>query len=814
MGKQDCRILGFECIGLDDIALVGGKNANLGELSHMQNINNILVPPGFALTTVLYREFIENNDLDELILRELRALTNQQHDLGTTGTNIRLAITNGEFTEQQKQEIADAYQDLCEKVGVENCDVAVRSSATAEDLPEASFAGQQESYLNVQGVESLLSSCRLCFASLYTDRAIAYRDKLNVDNQGIALSVGVQQMVRSDVACAGVMFSVDTETGFPDAVLINASWGLGETVVKGSVIPDRYMVFKPLLANKLTQPIIEKRCGSKLYKMIYHPRVGDIQHAPGRNPTVGFTRTMATNTQEQQTMVLSDDEILLLAGWAVSIATTYGRPMDIEWAKDGVNGNLYIVQARPETITSRKDHNLLKTYRLKQTSLLLAQGASVGNAIVCGKVCYLKDPSEADKFPTGGILVTQRTDPDWVPVMKRAGGIVTDSGGTTSHAAIVSRELQVPAIVGTGTATQTLKNSAEVTLDCASSSVGKVYLGSLDYDVSVIRVNEIPHTNTDVMINIAVPDGALRWWQLPCAGIGLTRIEFIINGIIKVHPMALVHPERVADPAIKQQIEEIIMGHASGAEYFVDTLARGIGKVAASCYPRPAVVRFSDFKSNEYKKLIGGKDFELDEENPMLGLRGASRYYHPSYKEAFLLECSAIKNAREKMGFTNIIAMIPFCRTVEEADKVLAIMAECGLTRSEEGLQVYMMCEVPSNVVLADEFAQRFDGFSIGSNDLTQLVLGVDRDSAEIAHLFDPKNLALSRMIREVIRVAHQHGVKVGICGQAPSDYPQFAEFLVSCGIDSISLNPDSFATTINSIARAEKEMANSTGSS
>ena len=805
MEKQNSRVLRFECLGLDDIALVGGKNSNLGELSRMQNTIDILVPPGFALTTLLYREFIENNNIAQTIDKQLQAFTKEKQSLHTTGASIREAILKGTFSEQQKTEIVSAYQDLCKSVGVVDCDVAVRSSATAEDLPEASFAGQQESYLNVHGAEALLASCRLCIASLFTDRAIAYRQQQGVSNDGIALSVGVQQMVRSDNACAGVMFSIDTETGFPHAVLINGSWGLGESVVKGSITPDRYMVYKPLLLNKVLKPIIEKHCGSKLEKMIYYCVDDEFEGASITNTSEQYTRIITTTEQEQKTFVLNDDEILLLANWATDIERIYGKPMDIEWAKDGMTGNLYIVQARPETIESRKDSNLLKTYRLKQSATALTVGDSVGNAIVSGQVCYLSDPTQAEIFPAGAILVTERTDPDWVPVMKKAAGIITDLGGTTSYAAIVSRELQVPAIVGTGDATQILKNTAVITLDCASSSTGSVYPGELEYDIKTIHLDEIPAIKTKVMINIAVPDGALRWWHLPTSGIGLSRLEFIIANIIKAHPRALIHPELITDPDTLQELYRLVDGYQDGAEYFIDTLAMGVAKIAASCHPNPVIVRFSDFKTNEYRSLLGGEYFENEEENPMLGFRGASRYYHPSYREAFMLECQSIKRVREIMGFENVVVMIPFCRTPEEADEVLAIMAKYGLQRGQHNLQVYMMCEVPSNVILAEQFAEKFDGFSIGSNDLTQLVLGIDRDSYELKSLFDPTNEAVKRMIADVIRIAHQHNIKIGICGQAPSDNPAFTDFLVQCGIDSISLNPDSVANVIKDIAAVEQ---------
>jgi pyruvate,water dikinase len=805
MSKQNARVLRFEYLSLDDVMLVGGKNANLGELTRIQNNSTIQVPLGFALTTFVYREFIENNNIDQTIDKQLKAFDQKKQNLQTTGSAIRAAILKGTFNQKQKSEIVSAYKELCESTGERDCAVAVRSSATAEDLPEASFAGQQESYLNVQGAEALLSSCRLCFSSLFTDRAIAYRQQQRVDNEGIALSVGIQQMVRSDLACAGVMFSIDTETGFPHGVLINGSWGLGESVVKGSVTPDRYMVFKPLLCNKRFKPIIEKYCGSKLEKMVYLCADDQLSQALIVSTSDKYTRTISTTEQEQKEFVLSDDEILQLANWATDIERIYAKPMDIEWAKDGITGNIYIVQARPETIESRKDNNLLKTYRLKQSSTALTAGASVGNAIVCGQVCYLSDPAQTELFPDGAILVTERTDPDWVPIMKKAAGIITDLGGTTSHAAIVSRELQVPAIVGTGDATQILNDASVITLDCASSSIGTVYLGKLEYDTRTIHLDEIPATKTEVMINIAVPDGAMRWWHLPTSGIGLSRIEFIIANIIKAHPMALIHPELIADPVTLKEIYRLMFGYKDGAEYFVDTLARGVAKIAASCHPKPVIVRFSDFKTNEYRSLLGGEYFENEEENPMLGLRGASRYYHPSYREAFKLECKSIKKVRETMGFENVVVMIPFCRTPDEADKVLSIMDKYGLQRGQHNLQIYMMCEVPSNVILADQFAEKFDGFSIGSNDLTQLVLGIDRDSSELKSIFDPTNEAVKHMISDVIRIAHQHNIKIGICGQAPSDHPDFTDFLVQCGIDSISLNPDSVATVINDIAAVEQ---------
>ena len=789
-------ILWFEQVTLEDIGRVGGKNASLGEMTRSLQSAGVPIPPGFAITAQVYRDFIEANQLTRRIAEQLAALKHEQQSLADTGAAIRALILGGAFTTGQRRVIEDAYQQLCDRLQQPEAPVAVRSSATAEDLPEASFAGQQESFLNVRGLHGLLESSRACLASLYTDRAIAYREQHGFAHEQVALSVGVQQMVRSDLGCAGVLFTLDTESGFPDVVLINGAWGLGESVVKGSVNPDRFMVYKPLLEREF-QPIIERTCGSKAEKMLY----ADSADEPGKT-----TRTVATTESERQRLVLNDEDILTLARWGMQIEQHYQRAMDIEWARDGDTGKLYIVQARPETIESQKDRAVFSSYKLKEQGLVLVEGASVGSAIATGPVCKLDRHDQSEQFPKGAILVTDRTDPDWVPIMRRAAGVITNSGGATSHAAIVSRELKVPAIVGTGTATERLTEGADVTLDCSQGAQGKVYDGKLAFEVKQIRGDEVVPTRTDLMINVAMPDGALYWWQLPTRGIGLARIEFIISSPIGVHPMALLHPERVPPIETLDTIAALTQRYATPSEYFVDQLATGIGKIAASCYPHPAIVRFSDLKSNEYRGLIGGEDFELEEDNPMLGLRGASRYYHERYREAFQLECQALKRAREVMGFDNIIAMIPFCRTPAEADQVLAVMADAGLKRGENGLQVYVMCEIPSNVILAEQFAQRFDGFSIGSNDLTQLVLGIDRDSQALRPLFDARNEAVKRLIAQVIRVAHEHHRKVGICGQAPSDHPDFAAFLVECGIDSISLNPDSIIRASQHIAQAERQ--------
>ncbi|NAX48145.1 phosphoenolpyruvate synthase [Photobacterium halotolerans] len=784
----------YHQLRVTDIPFVGGKNASLGEMISQLKETGIKVPVGFATSAQLFRDFLKQNQLDEPIAQLLADMTAGAITLTDTGEKIRALIAQGRFTTEQEEAITLAYQQLCEQLKTANVSVAVRSSATAEDLPDASFAGQQESYLNICGHEQVLQACQQCFASLYTDRAIVYRQEKGFAHQQVALSVGIQQMVESEAA--GVMFSLDTENGFPDVVIINGAWGLGETIVKGSVTPDRFMVYKPLLEKPGKRPIIEKQPGNKQLKMIYAS-----QHHKD-DPDNGQTVVLPTTEQERCALVLSDDEILQLARWAVIVERHYGCAMDMEWAKD--SQGLYLVQARPETVESQKQQAVLVNYSLKEKSTLLLEGASVGSAIATGQVCLISDPHQTDQFPQGAILVTERTDPDWVPLMRKAAGIITDTGGPTSHAAIVSRELKVPAIVGTEHATRSLTDGQAVTLSCAGGTVGQVYEGILRYDTQQVNLDEIPRTQTAVMINAAMPDGVFRWWQLPVDGIGLTRIEFMISSQIRVHPMALLHPEKVTDPAVRQTINQLTEGYAYPPDYFTHHLGMGVGKIAASQYPKPVIVRMSDFKSNEYRGLLGGEFFELHEENPMLGLRGASRYYHQLYREAFKLECQAIVKARQEMGFDNIIVMIPFCRTTGEADKVLDVMAEAGLKRGENGLQVYVMCEIPSNVILADRFAQRFDGFSIGSNDLTQLVLGIDRDSAELKPLFDARDDAVKEMIARVITVAHQYGCKVGICGQAPSDYPEFAEFLVNCGIDSISLNPDSFAKGCQQIAQAE----------
>jgi pyruvate,water dikinase len=767
-----------------DIAEVGGKNASLGEMIRALQETGIRVPTGFATTAAAYREFLEANALPDRIRTEIEKYESGQQPLEETGSRIRQTFRESQFPDELNDALRKAYRELSKHKKVKEATVAVRSSATAEDLPEASFAGQLESYLNVRGEDDLLAACQNAFASLYTDRAIAYRREHGFDQLRVALSVGVQLMVRADRASAGVMFSIDTETGFPDVVVINAGWGLGEAVVQGTIDPDEYRVFKPLLRNEL-RPIIGKSLGSKLLKVVF---------ALGGNAR---TKSVKTPKRQRDEWVLSDEEILRLARWAVAIHEHYDKPMDMEWAKDGINGELYIVQARPETVQSRKMAGSLKSYRLKETGTPIVKGLAIGEAIAAGIARLLKGTYEAARFNDGDVLVAEVTDPDWVPIMSRASAIVTDHGGRTSHAAIVSRELSLPAIVGCGSATLKIAEGQKVTVSCAEGSEGFVYDGCLDFEARELDLKQLPEPPVDIMINIASPSAAFRWWQLPVKGIGLARMEFIINNIIRIHPLALTRFDEVEDRKARREIEMLTRGYSDKTEYFVERLTRGIAAIAASQYPRPVIVRTSDFKTNEYANLLGGRQFEPKEENPMLGFRGASRYYSDDYREGFALECRAIKWAREKMGFDNIVVMIPFVRSTDEADRVNEVLAENGLKRGENGLHLYMMCEIPSNVFLAEDFAERYDGFSIGSNDLTQLIMGVDRDSEKLKALFDERNEAVKTAIRDVIRRAHNKGCKVGICGQAPSDYPEFAEFLVDCHIDSMSLNPDSVIPVI-----------------
>jgi pyruvate, water dikinase len=777
----------LERVSMRDVPRVGGKNASLGELLANLARVGVRVVGGFATDVSAYWAFVAANDLAAVIDGAIREYVAGRTPLEQTGERIRSAFLAGTFPADVSDAIVAAYRTL----GAGDPAVAVRSSATAEDLPEASFAGQQETFLNVRGEADLLTACRACFASLYTDRAIVYRQTHDIDQLKVALSIGVQPMIRSDRGGAGVMFSVDTETGFPRVVVINANWGLGETVVQGSVDPDEYRVFKPLLARSELKPIIERRLGRKEQKLVYGSGgAGTVQKR--------------TSSRQRRAFVLSDDDILELARWAVEIERHYGKAMDMEWAKDGRTGRIYIVQARPETVQARREATQLKTYKLRSVGARLLSGAAVGEAVAVGPVCVLESAAEIGKFVPGSVLVTPITDPDWVPIMKQAAAVVTDHGGRTSHAAIVSRELGLPAIVGTGNATTTLRDGQTVTVSCAEGETGTVYDGKAEFDVEQLDLSRIPATRTHVLLNVGNPDAAFRWWRLPSDGVGLARIEFIIGHDIRVHPLALLKPEAVESRKERAAIARLTRDWPSPAEYFVAQLASGIARIAAAHHPSPVIVRTSDFKTNEYAGLLGGAAFEPHEENPMLGWRGASRYY-TDYRDGFALECRALARVREEMGFTNVIVMIPFCRTPAEADAVLRVMAENGLERGVRGLEVYVMCEIPANVVLAEQFAERFDGFSIGSNDLTQLVLGVDRDSARLRSLFDERNEAVTRLISSVIESAHRAGRKVGLCGQAPSDRPDFVEFLVAAGIDSVSVTADSFVRVKHSVATAER---------
>ncbi|XSG81513.1 MAG: phosphoenolpyruvate synthase [Methyloligella sp. ZOD6] len=791
-------VLWFEEVGRDDVEKVGGKNASLGEMVSNLASHGVPVPPGFATTAEAYWRFVEVNGLNEVVEQRLADYQDGKASLSETGSAIRGAFLAADWPEDIAEAIQGAYSELSRRMGRETGDVAVRSSATAEDLPDASFAGQQETFLNIRGTRDLLAACRRCYASLFTDRAISYREAKGFDHLKVALSIGVQQMVRSDLSGSGVMFSIDPETGFDKLVVIDAAWGLGETVVQGAVDPDSYQVFKPLLDDPSLSPIIHKDRGSKTEKMVY-AREGDEP-----------TRVVPTSRAEQLSFVLSDAEILTLARWAVEIERHYGCAMDMEWAKDGRTGEMFIVQARPETVQSQRDTGSFKRYHITEKGRTLTSGLAIGGKVVSGPVCLIRNPSDIDRFVTGAVLVTETTDPDWVPVMKRAAAVVTDRGGRTSHAAIVSRELGLPAVVGTGDATEVLHDEQDITVSCAEGEEGFVYEGDATFEVETLNFDDIPKTETKIMLNLANPAAAMRWWQLPADGVGLARMEFVVSNHVKVHPMALVEFDSLDDEEAKRKIARMTRSYASKPQYFVEQLSRGLARIAATVYPKPVIVRMSDFKTNEYANLIGGSAFEPAEANPMIGFRGASRYYSPNYAPGFALECQAIHRLRDEMGFKNILVMIPFCRSTKEADKVLEVMAENGLKRGQDGLEVYVMCELPANVVRATAFAERFDGFSIGSNDLTQLTLGVDRDSEDLAHLFDEQDPAVKWMISTVIASAHEAGAKVGLCGQAPSDHPEFADFLVECGIDSISVIPDSFMAVKQHVADAEAAKAKS----
>jgi len=792
-------ILWFSELGMSDVPLVGGKNASLGEMYRKLVPKGVDIPDGFAITSYAYRYFLKTAGIENKIKKILSGL--DIHDiksLSLSGFQIRQTILRANLPRELEEETISAYKKLSKIYKEKNTDVAVRSSATAEDLPSASFAGQQETYLNIQGEYALLDAVKKCFASLFTNRAISYREDKGFDHLKVFLSVGIQKMVRSDVACAGVIFSCDTETGFRNVVLIDSSYGLGESVVKGEVNPDEYYVFKPTL-KKGFKPIIGKKLGSKKTKIVY-----SIEG----NQT---TRHVQVSGSDRKKYTLKDNEVLLLAKWASLIEDYYSKkagrymPMDIEWAKDGQLNKLFIVQARPETIHAVAAPNILEEYMLERKGKVLVEGLSIGSKIGQGKAHIIKDVRDINKFKKGEVLITEITDPDWEPIMKIAKAIVTNSGGRTSHAAIVSRELGIPCIVGTKNSTEKINSGQNITVSCAEGEIGQVYSGLLPFRIKKTRLDRLSKTKTQIMMNIGDPEQAFSLSSIPCDGVGLARVEFIFTNYIKIHPLALINFKTLKDKEVKEKISKVTYGYSDKKEFFVDKLAQGISRIAASFYPKEVIVRTTDFKSSEYAGLIGGESFEPEEGNPMLGFRGAARYLDKNYQPAFRLECQALKKVREDFGLKNLKIMIPFCRTIEEGKDVLNIMEEEGLIRGKDGLEIYVMCEVPSNVILADEFSKIFDGFSIGTNDLTQLTLGVDRDSELVSRIFDERNEAVKRFVREVIETAHKYKRKVGICGQAPSDYPEFAEYLVDLGIDSMSINSDTVLKTMVLVSKKER---------
>ncbi len=780
----------FEELSIDDIPQVGGKNASLGEMYHHLRPQGVSLPNGVATTADAYRYFLEQAGLNQRIAEALEGLdVSNMHDLEACGSSIRGMIVAATLPADFEDEIRRGYKELCQKCGHDDeMVVAIRSSATAEDLPNASFAGQQATFLNIKGEQNVLQSVKECIASLFTDRAIVYRVSNGFDHMKVALSVGIQQMVAVRSECAGVMFTIDMESGFKNAVIVSSIYGLGENIVQGHVSPDDFIVFKPTMA------ILKHRLGTKKLKMI---PTGHSQ-----------TKNIPVSVKDQERYSINDDQVRTLAHWGMLIEQHYGHPMDIEWALDEDDKQLYIVQARAETVQSRRDTNVIEEYRLAEEGKQIVRGTSVGNKIGAGKVNKIMSVKDIEDFKEGDVLVTEMTDPDWVPIMKIASAIVTDKGGRTCHAAIVSRELGIPCVVGTGNASELIHDDQDVTVSCGGGSdEGTVYEGILKFEVDRTDVKDLQRPQTKMMMNIGSPDQAFAYSLIPNDGVGLAREEFIIDSHIKIHPLALIHFDQVKDKAVRAQITELTKGYGDKAEYFVDKLAEGISIIGAAFYPNDVIIRFSDFKTNEYANLIGGTQFEPLENNPMIGWRGASRYYSEQYRAAFDLECRAIKRVRDDMGITNVKAMIPFCRNLDEAHKVLGIMAENGLRRGENDFQAYMMVEIPSNVILAEQFAELFDGFSIGSNDLTQLTLGVDRDNHTIAHVYDENNEAVKTLIREVVHVAKAKGVKVGLCGQAPSDYPAFARFLVETGIDSISLAPDTIVKTTIDIKKTEESL-------
>jgi pyruvate,water dikinase len=796
----------FNDIGIDDVPLVGGKNASLGEMYQNLTAKGVRVPNGFAVTAEAYRYVLDHNNAWQPLHEALDGLAPDNiKDLQARGEKARAIVYACELPDDLKAEISTAYAGLKQQYG-EETSLAVRSSATAEDSPEASFAGQNDTYLNIASEDALLDAYKRCLASNFTDRSIHYKYDKDFDCFKVDLSVVVMKMVRSDIASSGVMFSLDTETGFKDVVFINAALGLGENIVQGTIDPDSFYVHKPSFI-KGSRAVLKRRLGSKEKKMIFTDMLNT------GNIAVEYTENIDTPSEERNRFCISDADVMILADYAIKVENHYSKkagaykPMDMEWAKDGIDGQLYMVQARPETVASQKKGTVLEIYHLKEKSAVLLRGRAVGTKIGVGKARVINDVKNLGDFQAGEVLVADTTTPDWEPIMKTAAAIVTNRGGRTCHAAIVSRELGIPAIVGSGDATTVLKTGQEISISCAEGETGNIYEGILDFDIEQTDLGQLGHPKTKIMMNLGDPDQAFSLASLPVDGIGLARMEFIINEYIKVHPMALKHPEKV-DDATREKIAAISIAYDSPEEFFVKTLAEGVATIAAAVYPKPCVVRMSDFKSNEYATLLGGKVFEPEEDNPMIGFRGASRYAHPAYAEGFALECAAMKRVRDEMGLTNVILMIPFCRRVQEGEKVLEAMAASGLKRGENGLEVYVMCEIPNNVILIDAFAKIFDGFSIGSNDLTQLTLGVDRGSEIVAFDFDERDPGVKEMIRLAVEGAKRNGRHSGICGQAPSDYPEMAEYLVAIGIDSMSLNPDTVLTTTRHVLEVEQRLS------
>ena len=792
------HILFFNQISINDISKVGGKNASLGEMYNQFNPQGINIPNGFALTADSYRLFRLTNNIEKPLNEALASLDKTNyHNLAEVGKAARFLIMKGVFPQEIIEEISQAYEQLSKDSGVDNINVAVRSSATLEDLPSASFAGQMESFLNINGKNQLFEAIKRCYASLFTNRAIKYRYDMGFENKDIAISVGIQQMVRSDKASSGIVFTIDPDTGFNNAIVINSCWGLGENIVKGTVTPDEWIVFKPTLFDTNINPILKKQCGRKEYTMLY------VENSRGASAKK-TTTNIVTYHKKQNEFSLTNDEVIHLAQCCYKIEQHYKKAMDIEWAKDGLNNQLYIVQARPETVHGKVKKQVRKIFTLKEKGKLLAKGIALGDQITSGKARIINHPKDGYQLQQGEILVTDVTNPDWDPIMKKASAIITNKGGRTSHAAIVARELGVIAIVGSGNATETIKTGQEITVSCAQGKEGNVYEGLLKWEIKEQDFSQLQMPNTNPMLILADPERAFELSQYPNQGVGLMRIEFAISNTIKIHPLALIEPEKVTDRDLFYEIELLTKGYHDGKKYFVDKLAEAVSMVAAAFYPKDVIVRMSDFKSNEYANLIGGKYFEPSEENPMIGFRGASRYYSDFYRKGFALECEAMKKVRNEMGMTNVKLMIPFCRTVEEGEKVIAEMALNGLIQKENDLEIYVMVEIPSNVLLADEFAKLFDGFSIGSNDLTQLTLGLDRDSNLVSYLFTEQNPAVMQLISKTITAAKRNKIKVGLCGQAPSDIPEFAQFLVKEGINSISFNPDALIRGIENILKAE----------